>query len=181
MLNFYSSSTGVVNSKRAITECLENALVDESNLDCDLIIFYTSMGHNFSDILNEAHKLSPNAQIVGCTGAGIIGKEGANESMKALAIMALKGQRDEFVVVSKDNVTSSNTYEVAAQMAEELKRKNAYINMIYLLLPGMDIAADKYIEGFESVLNPEIPIFGATASDNMKMVKSYQFHSDQIF
>ena len=78
MLEFYSSSTGVVNSKRAIMECLENALEGENNLDCDLIIFYTSIGHNFKDILTEARRLSPNAQIVGCTGAGVIGKEGAN-------------------------------------------------------------------------------------------------------
>jgi hypothetical protein len=181
MLEFYSSSTGVVNSKRAIMECLENALEGENNLDCDLIIFYTSIGHNFKDILTEARRLSPNAQIVGCTGAGVIGKEGANESLKALAIMAIKGGKDEFAVTSKDNITSSNSYEVAAQMAEDLKNKNPNINMIHFLSPGIDITADKSIEGLESVFGPEVPIFGATASDNMKMISSFQFVSDQIF
>ena len=32
MLQFFSSSTGVVNSRRAITECIENALIMEKDL-----------------------------------------------------------------------------------------------------------------------------------------------------
>jgi len=181
MLEFYSSSTGVVNSKRAIAECLENALGNEKSLDCDLIIFYTSIGHNFKDILTEARRLSPNAQIVGCTCGGVIGKEGPNESMKALAIMAIRGGKDEFAVASRDNIVSSNSYEAAAQLAQDLKSKNPNINMIHFLPPGIDIAADMSIEGIESVFGPEVPIFGATASDNMKAISSFQFVGDQIF
>jgi small ligand-binding sensory domain FIST len=111
MLEFFSSSTGTVNSKRAIAECLENALEGEKSLDCDLIIFYTSNGHNFSDILTEARRLSPNAQIVGCTGCGIIGREGPNESMKALAIMAIKGEQDEFAVAGRDTLQTTEEGE----------------------------------------------------------------------
>jgi K+-sensing histidine kinase KdpD len=37
MLQFFSASTNIVNSKRAITECLENALQGEPDLNCDLI------------------------------------------------------------------------------------------------------------------------------------------------
>ena len=99
MLEFFSSSTGAVNSKRAIAECLENALEGQNDLDCDLIIIYTSIGHNFKDMLAEARRLSPSAQLVGCTGCGVIGREGPNESMKALAIMAIKGHKDEFAVI----------------------------------------------------------------------------------
>jgi hypothetical protein len=62
MLQFFSASTSIVNSRRAITECLEIALEGEANLDCDLIIIYTGMGHNFQDLLNEAHRLAPNAR-----------------------------------------------------------------------------------------------------------------------
>ena len=180
MLEFYSSSTGVVNSKRAITECLENALEGENKLDCDLIILYTSIGHNFKDILSEAHRLSPNAQIVGCTGAGIIGRDGPNESMKALAIMAIKGEKEEFTVAGKDSITSSTSFEVSAQLAQELKNKNPNINMIHFLPSGLDFAGDKALEGIESVFGPEIPIFGSTSGDNMKIISNFQFIGDRI-
>ena len=70
MLQFFSASTSIVNSRRAINECFEMALEGEPNLDCDLLIIYTGMGHNFQDLLNEAHIIAPNAQLVGCTCAG---------------------------------------------------------------------------------------------------------------
>jgi hypothetical protein len=181
MLEFYSSSTGAVNSKRAIAECLENALEGENNLDCDLIIFYTSIGHNFKDILCEAHRHSPNAQIIGCTGAGIIGREGPNESMKALAIMAIKGEKNDFAVAGKDSITSSTSFEVAAELAQQLKNKNPNINMIHFLPSGFDITADRALKGFESVFGPEMPIFGATSGDNMKVITNFQFIGDKIF
>ncbi len=180
MLEFYSSSTRVVDSKKAIAECLENALGGKENLDCDLIIFYTAMGHDFKDILTEAHRLSPNAQIVGCTCAGVIGKEGVSESMKALAIMAIRGENNEFAVASKEKITGSSSYEVAAQLAQDLKNKNSKINMIHFVASGIDIAADRAIEGMESIFGPDIPIFGATSSDNMKAISSFQFIGDQI-
>jgi len=85
-----------VNSRRAITECLENALEGQSSLDCDLIIIYTAMGHNFKELISEAKRFSPKARIVGCTGSGIIGREGPDESLKAQAVMAIKGDKEDF-------------------------------------------------------------------------------------
>ncbi|GAI37872.1 unnamed protein product, partial [marine sediment metagenome] len=124
MLQFYSASTSIVNSRRAITECLENALEGEPNLECDLIIIYTAMGHNFKELLSEAKRLSPNARIIGCTGAGVIGKEGPNETLKALAIMAMKGTKEEFAVACSKTIKNMDTYETGVRMAQDLKRIN---------------------------------------------------------
>jgi 2,4-dienoyl-CoA reductase-like NADH-dependent reductase (Old Yellow Enzyme family) len=171
-----------VNSRRAITECLEVALEGESNLDCDLIIIYTAVGHNFKEILNEAHKLSPSAQLVGCTCAGIIGKEGPNESLRALAIMAIKGPKSEFAVAGVDSIENINEkiYENYSQLARELKEKNPEINMIFCH-PGFGHGSKLIIEGIESVFGPEIPIVGGMSVDNMKFVSNYQFMGEQIF
>src|SRR4030066_1912062 len=132
MLRFFSASTSIVDSKRAITECLENALAGEKSLDCDLLIIYTAIGHNFRDLLNEAHRLSPGAQIVGCTCAGVIGKEGPNESLKALAIMAVKGNKNEFAITGKDAAIKTDSYELGRNMANDLKNKCPEINMIFI-------------------------------------------------
>jgi len=182
MLQFFSASTSIVNSKRAITECIENALQDEPDLNCDLIIIYTAMGHNFKDLLAEARKLSPNARIAGCTGAGIIGREGPDESMKALAIMAIKGPKNEFAIAGLDSIITLDPYEVGAQLAQDLKGKNPGINMILFHPSGNDIwPAEKSIEGIESIFSPDIPIFGGSSIDNMKGISCFQFMDDQIF
>jgi 2,4-dienoyl-CoA reductase-like NADH-dependent reductase (Old Yellow Enzyme family) len=179
MLQFYSASTSIVNSRRAITECLEVALEGEANLDCDLIIIYTAIGHNFKEILSEAHTLSPKAQVVGCTCAGVIGKEGPNESLRALAIMAIKGPKSEFAVAGIDSRAGLEPYEAGIQLARNLKDQNPRLNMIFCH-PSSWIAS-RIIEGIELVFGSDIPIIGGLSSDNMKFVNSYQFIGDQIF
>ncbi len=180
MLEFYSSSNGVVNSKRAVAECLENALGPD-NLDCDLIIFYTTIGHNFEEILSELHGLSPNAQIVGCTGAGIIGREGPIETMRGLAIMAIRGPREEFAVASKESIVNTDSHEASAQIAKDLKSQNPNINIILFHPSGLEIFPEKAIEGIESVFGPDVSIIGGTSLDNMKIAGDFQFAGDRIF
>jgi hypothetical protein len=180
MLQFYSSSNSVVNSKRAMAECIENALEGQNNLDCDLIIFYTTVGHNFKDLLSEARRLSPKAEIVGCTGMGVIGREGPNESMRALAIMAIKGEKHRFAVAAKESIINSDSFEIATEMAKELKSKTSGVTMIHFLPSINDIVAERAIEGFEAVFGPEVTIFGAISGDNMKAITNFQFCNERV-
>jgi len=181
MLQFFSASTSIVNSKRAITECLENSLQGEPDLNCDLIIIYAAMGHNFKDLLTEARKLCPGARIAGCTGAGIIGKNGADESMTALAIMAIKGPKDEFALTHRNTSASNDTFELGAGMARELKGKNKNINSL-LFLPNVYecFPIDKAIDGIESVFGHDIPVFGGVSMDNFKAISSFHFFDDEV-
>jgi 2,4-dienoyl-CoA reductase-like NADH-dependent reductase (Old Yellow Enzyme family) len=181
MLRFFSASTSIVDSKRAINECLEKALEGEKSLDCDLLIIYTAIGHNFRDLLSEAQRLSPGAQIAGCTCAGVIGKEGPNESLKALAIMAVKGNKNEFAVTGKDAAIKTDSYELGSYMANDLKSKCPEINMIFIHPSFTTSHLGKIIEGIESVFGPDIPINGGASTDNMKMISSFQFVGEQIY
>jgi 2,4-dienoyl-CoA reductase-like NADH-dependent reductase (Old Yellow Enzyme family) len=180
MLQFFSASTSILNSRRAMNECLEVALQGESSLDCDLIILYTGMGHNFKELLSEAHNLAPSAQIVGCTCAGVIGKEGPDESLRALAIMAIKGPSDEFAVSGIKSIVNVDLRETFSQAASDLKNRNPGINMIFCH-PNMLLIERKFIDGIESVFGPDIPIVGGISCDNMKLISSYQFMGEHVF
>ena len=187
MLQFFSASTSIVNSKRAITECLENALEGQANLNCDLIIIYSAMGHNFQDLLTEAHKLSPDARIVGCTGAGIICKDGPDESMKALSIMVIKGPKNEFAVTCRESIGSSELQKSCLEMACELKSMNPHISMIQFLPHGNDLwPIDKALEDIQSVFGSSVPVFGGVSMSSMANVKSvtewrtFQFFDQKI-
>lgn len=181
MLQFFSASTNVVNSKRAIAECLENALEGQGSLDCDLLIIYTGIGHNFRELLSEAHRLAPGARVVGCTGAGTIGREGPEESLKALAIMAVKGPQSEFAVTGVESVVDRDVYEIGRGMASDLKNQNPGISMI-LFNPSTDlVSGQQVLEGIESVFGPDIPVIGGGSIDNMKLISNFQFLGEQIF
>ena len=189
MLQFFSASTSIVNSKRAITECLENALEGQPNLDCDLIIIYTAMGHNFKDLLTEARKLSPGARIAGCTGGGVIGKSGPDESMKALAIMVIKGPKSEFALTCRRKDAEGNTYEAVHEMALELKEMNPGINMVQFLPSGGNdfLPVEKALDAIKNVFGKNIPVSGGFAMTSLANLKatdmataSIQFYDDEI-
>jgi len=181
MLAFFSASNGTVDSVSAMEEAVSQAFGDSSPEMCDLLIFHTTMGHNFEPMLSEARRLCPNAKIVGCTCAGIIGIEGADESMRALAIMAITASNKEQIQVSFcEQITGENSYAVAKSMANTIQEKNQDIKMVQILASGIDIASDQAIKGIESVFGTSIPIFGGTSSDNMKAISSYQFLDSTI-
>ncbi len=179
MLEFRSASTRMVNSRRAMSECVEAALGDDADA-CDLLVFHASIGHNYQELAEEARRLAPRARVLGASCCGIVGTEGVSESMKDLAIMAVKG-RDEMAVAAVDSIYGANSYAKAVEIANQLKNALPGINMVYFLASGIDIANDQCISGLESVLGPEVTIFGATSSDNMRGLVSYQVVDGQVF
>lgn len=178
MLSFYSASTRMVNTRRGVTECMESALGKEV-ADCDLILIHASLGHSFEELIGQAQQLAPKAKVVAASCCGIVGKEGVSETMKDIALMAVKGE--ETAVAWVNDLYGSNSYEKAREMALDLKKQLPGTNMIYFMASGIDIANDLCIAGIESVFGPDITIFGATSSDNMKGVVSYQAVGGHVY
>ncbi len=178
MLKFNSSSARIVNTKRAVNECMEVALGEEMS-SADLLIFHASIGHDFKDMVDEAKRLAPNARIVAASCCGVVGREGVSESMKDMALMAVQGR--DFSLGQVDGIFGNNSYEKTLEMAQKMRAENPNINMIYFLASGIDIANDQCIEALEEVFGKEVTIFGATSSDNMRGIISFQAVDDQVY
>jgi hypothetical protein len=178
MLSFYSASNRIVNTKRGVMECMEVAL-GSTDTDCDLVILHASIGHNFNELIEQAKTMAPSARILAASCCGIVGREGVSESMKDIALMAIKG--NDFTVGHIDGIYGHNSYEKCLEMAKEMKTKNPEINMIYFMASGIDIANDQCIKALEDVFGKETTIFGATSSDNMKGFVSYQAVDNEVF
>ena len=89
-----------------------------------------------------------------------------------IAVMGVKG--DGFVVGHVDGLVGSTSFEQGVALARQLLGTPEPVHCLYLLASGIDIANDAVIEGIESVLGPEIVIFGATSSDQMQGVATFQ-------
>lgn len=171
MLEFYSASARIVNTKRAVMECMESAM-GNNYADCSLVILHASIGHNFQEMVDQAIEMAPKARVVAASCCGVVGKEGVSESMKDMALMAIKG--DDFALANCDEIYGHNSYEKSLEMAKSMKAEKDGINMIYFLASGIDIDNDRCIQAFEEVFGKAVTIFGATSSDNMKGFISYQ-------
>jgi hypothetical protein len=178
MLQFYSASARIVNTKRAVMECLESAMGNDY-AKSNLIILHASIGHNFQEMVDQAKEMAPDAKIVAASCCGVVGKEGVSESMKDMAVMAIKG--NDFAVAETNNIYGYNSYEKTIEIAKSLKQQQPNINMIYFLASGIDIDNDKCIAAFEEVFGSKVTIFGATSSDNMKGFISYQAIDNQVY
>ena len=168
----------MVNSRRALTECLESAL-GEGSTDCDLILIHASMGHDFRELMDQARQMAPSARVLAASCCGILGREGVSESMKDVALMAIRGR--EFAVASVTNIRGDDSFEKAAALGRSLKSQVRGINAVYFMASGIDIANDRCIAGLESELGRDVTIFGATSSDNMHGVVSYQGIDGQVY
>lgn len=173
-LTFQSASTATINSRRAVAECLESAL-GEGSTDCDLLILHTTMGHNFSEVISEAHRLAPSARVVGCTGSGVVGREGAWETMRSLAVMCVRGPKDTFAVAACERPDPADLYGTGAALARDLVRQASGINVVLCYPSFTVLPAAGFLQGIESVLGPEVPVVGAYAVDNARLKTSFQF------
>ncbi|MBX7180786.1 MAG: FIST C-terminal domain-containing protein [Bacteroidia bacterium] len=178
MNKFFSSSIRAVNAKRGITECMESALGDHFS-DCTLVIIHASIGHNFQELVDQAHELAPNAKIVASSCCGIVGREGVSESMKDIAIMAVTGEAPK--VAGVDGIYSHNSYEKCLEMASKLKAEDPGVRILYFLASGIDINNSECLRALIEVFGNEVSIFGATSSDNMKGVISYQSFDGKVY
>lgn len=179
MLKFFSAKTRTVNTARGVAECLEAALGPSNAADCDLIVYHVALGHDFKELLAETRKLAPRARVLAASGCGVVGRDGVSESMKDIALMAVQGR--DFVVGHTDAIYGGNSYEKCVEMAKGMKAQNPDVRFIYFLASGIDIANDRCIAGLESVFGSAVTIFGATSSDNMRGVISFQGVDAEVY
>lgn len=95
-------------------------------------MLHSTVGHDFAKMLTAAKRLAPSARVVGCTCTSVIGKKGANEHMKALAVMAIKGDPGQWCITHSGNVRGRTSFEQARTMAEEAKKQCPNANMVML-------------------------------------------------
>lgn len=178
MLTFSSASGRIAHPRRAVMECLDSAL-DGAEDHCDLVIINASIGHELSSLTSVVRERLGGARVIAASCAGIVGREGVSESMKDVALMTVCGS--EFAISHVDGIYGLNADEKAAELASSLAAQSGDINMIYLLVSGIDIANDAVIAAFEAQFGPQVTLFGATTSDNMRGIASFQAVDDAVF
>jgi hypothetical protein len=180
MLEFSSASVRIVNSERAAQECIEVAFPNGVSENCRTIIFNATLGHKLDKVAAAIHKMIPSIQVFGASGCGVTGREGVGESMNELAIMAVCGTEKEIAATAVSEIYGQNSYEKGLELAQNLKKQNASINVVYLLCSGIDIDNNLVLKAFVDTFGEGVTIFGGTSSDNMRGVRSYQFHDNVL-
>ena len=180
MLRFYSANVRIVNSKRAIDECLEIAFGDEMPQDCRVVVLKATLGHSLDKLVAALKERIPGVTVLGSSCSGVIGRDGVGESMNDISLMAICGPDEECRSATVKDIYGDNAYEKGLNLARSLKEQVPDANAVYLLCPGIDIANDLVLNAFDEVFGPEITIFGGTSSDNMRGLVNHQYIGNEM-
>jgi len=104
--------------------------------------------------------------------AGIVGREGPGETMREVGMLTVAGEG--FTLAHVDGLYGPTSFVRGVELGRQLAAAPQPVRMVYLLASGIDIANDRLLAGLESVLGPDVVIFGATSSDHMQGVASFQ-------
>ena len=178
MIQFASASTRAVNARRAVLECLELAYGSHQPTPA-LVLVNSAVGHDLTALSREVQAECPGARVLAASCAGVVGREGPGESIHDIAIMGLSG--DGFTVAHVDGLFGPTSFMKGAELGQALLAAPHPVTMVYLLASGIDIANDQIIAGLESVLGTDVIIFGATSSDQMQGVATFQAIDAQSF
>lgn len=178
MIDFASAATRSVNPQRAMAEVVELAY-GATPPACDLLLINAGVGHDLQALSEAAQSLCPGARVLASSCAGVVGREGPGESAHDIAVMGLSGLG--FTVAHVDGLYGDTSFSVGAQLAAELAAGPGPVSMMYLLGSGIDTSNDQLIAGIESVLGSDVVIFGATSSDQMRGVATFQAVDGKVF
>jgi hypothetical protein len=181
MLDFASATSAIPDTHKAATTAIREALTTLDAARCQVVVFHVTMGHDPEVALRAIKAVVPHARVVGNSCAGIIGRDGANESMRALALAAIAGPSSEIAVVSCDGVYGETSRATTQKLAEEVRHQLGPVQSAMYIGPGIDIDMDEVVAGFEAVFGTETVLFGGTASDNMKGIATYQCIDDKVY
>lgn len=171
MLEFRSANVRSVNPQRAVLEALELAY-GTTTPRCDLVLVNAGVGHDLATLSKAVSAQCPGARVLAASCAGVVGREGPGESIHDIAIMGIAGEG--FTVSHVDGLYGHTSFEKGAELARGLAAAPRPVRMLYLLASGIDIANDQVIAGIESVLGSDVTIFGATSSDQMQGIATFQ-------
>ncbi|MDR2179341.1 MAG: FIST C-terminal domain-containing protein [Synergistaceae bacterium] len=179
MLQFNSASVRIADGARAVDECLEIMYGNQTPPNGGLWIVNAVIGHKLEKIASAIRARIPSASVLGSSCGGIVGREGAGESMTHMAVMTVDGPPDEVAWSAVDDFHADNAYQKGLTLAENLKGKLPGAKILYLLTPGLDSRNDELLKAVHEVFGKDVVIFGGASSDNYKGVVTSQYIGDK--
>jgi len=117
----------------------------------------------------------PAAQIIGCSTSGEINATGVFDD--SLQITAILWEKTVQRVTHTKMSTMQSSYEVAVDLAKQLKSENLKAVLAYS--DGLNVNGSELLEGFKNVLG-EIPVVGGMAGDGFSFSQTVQLINDKV-
>nr|WP_225073340.1 nitric oxide-sensing protein NosP [Desulfuromonas sp. CSMB_57] len=153
--------------------------------DMELVIFFCSSQYDLRVLAEEINRLFAGIQVVGCTTAGEIGPAGyrshslSGVSFPAGSCVAVNGLLDQ---LSRFDIATGHDFvqRLLQQLESRAPAAGADNTLAFLLIDAMSRREEPVAHAFQYALG-EILLFGGSAGDDMKFVKTDVYADGRFF
>ena len=168
------------NSVEAANTAAKQAMSDAGIGKADWVMVFCTFPHraNYQEILKIVCQITKTKNVTGCSAIGVLSNHGEIEAQPGVVVLA----------VSSSNIRSKPfaIYQLGAggtkageEIGDLLKSSKSPNSLLALLPDPFHIHPELLFKGIESRLG-EIPIVGATASEDPRINDTFEFHGDTV-
>ena len=174
----------VIAGKEAAAQALQQAGIDQP----DLVMLFATVGYPQAPLLQSVRTATHKAPLIGCSGAGIIAQNVADESNFAVTVMVLRSDEMHFTYGLATGIKASSAQvgqsvgQAVAQSVTKASPDRGEAKALFLFLEGISPNFDEFMEGLrgQTELDRQIPIVGGFAGDNVAIRETFQYCDDQV-
>jgi len=165
----------------AVKEAAKIAAINLHGAKVDLAIVFTSFNHAYPVLLKTLSILINRIPIIGSTGAAIMSNEGIFKN--AVAVMFLGFPKGTYfnIACAKD-IKEKTSLEAGRELGVKLMAgfQNTHRVFSVTFCDGLIEEGSGLISGLQERLGRSFPLIGASASDNLRFLKTYVYFNQEM-
>ena len=140
-----------------------------------LVIVFCPVSMDLAAMLDGVRSEAGDVPLIGCTGNPLFA--GAATAEPSVAVSALGGDGFEVAVSVARNV-SAGQRAAGIHVAEHVATLTREHQVLMMLCDGLAGDGHEVVRGAYSVVGASVPLVGGCAADDLAMVETFQFYSD---
>jgi len=166
----------------AAEEATREAALNIHSLKIDLVIVFSSIDLAYFSLLKAiGDYLAKDLPIIGCSGAAIICNQGIFKH--GVIVMLLSFSKDVYCnTASVKNIQQETALNAGKKLGEKLLYgfKDIHRVLSIVFSDGLIKDSSNFIYGIQERLGRSFPLVGASASDNLRFLKTYTYANAEV-
>jgi hypothetical protein len=167
----------------AAKEAVISANINLNSEKVDLAIVFSSINLSSSSLLKTISlSLEDSVPIIGCSGAAVISNQGIFVNGVALTLLSFS-EGEYFNTAYVQDIKAKTALNAGKELAEKLlyafKDVRRVLSVIFS--DGLIEEGSNLILGLQESLGTSFPLVGASASDNLRFLKTHVYFNKELF
>ncbi len=159
--------------REAATQALKKAGIEKA----DIAVVFASSVYDQGAMLKGVREALGGTPVVGCTSAGPITGEGAQE--QAVCVLVLRSDEGKFLPVKVEGI-GKDMRAAGRSFGGHIRDGGTPSHMAFLFSDALAGNGTELVRGILEILGSDFRLSGGAAGDDMNFKKTYQYFNDEV-